>query len=203
MRPDVLQGFLAAIVSGPVTIPASTWLPYAVGADPGWESEAQAKEALDLVMRLNNEVAVLLLEGHGVEPILYPVGTEEDAPLDYAAWCAGYLEGMELSDPPWSEFAEDEDLAALVTPFLALALEGEAPDPENPGPFDDLSDEELTEITSLARDRLPEAVQDVYDYFIDRRQKLAPVRRTAAKVGRNDPCPCGSGRKYKHCCGAG
>jgi len=29
-----------------------------------------------------------------------------------------------------------------------------------------------------------------------------PAQRTAAKVGRNDPCPCGSGRKYKKCCGA-
>ncbi|MDO4476205.1 MAG: SEC-C metal-binding domain-containing protein [Lachnospiraceae bacterium] len=28
-----------------------------------------------------------------------------------------------------------------------------------------------------------------------------PVRREAKKVGRNEPCPCGSGRKYKHCCG--
>jgi preprotein translocase subunit SecA len=28
-----------------------------------------------------------------------------------------------------------------------------------------------------------------------------PVRRAAPKVGRNDPCPCGSGKKYKHCCG--
>ncbi len=27
----------------------------------------------------------------------------------------------------------------------------------------------------------------------------APVKNTA-KVGRNDPCPCGSGKKYKHCC---
>ena len=27
------------------------------------------------------------------------------------------------------------------------------------------------------------------------------VRRAAPKVGRNDPCPCGSGKKYKHCCG--
>ena len=25
--------------------------------------------------------------------------------------------------------------------------------------------------------------------------------KTAAKVGRNDPCPCGSGKKYKNCCG--
>lgn len=29
----------------------------------------------------------------------------------------------------------------------------------------------------------------------------APVRRAEKKIGSNDPCPCGSGRKYKHCCG--
>jgi len=29
----------------------------------------------------------------------------------------------------------------------------------------------------------------------------APVRRHVAKVGRNDPCSCGSGKKYKKCCG--
>jgi len=34
--------------------------------------------------------------------------------------------------------------------------------------------------------------------------KPKPVRKAAAeKVGRNDPCPCGSGKKYKHCCGQG
>ncbi|MBM3851946.1 MAG: hypothetical protein FJ399_02185 [Verrucomicrobia bacterium] len=31
----------------------------------------------------------------------------------------------------------------------------------------------------------------------------APFRSTAPKVGRNEPCPCGSGKKFKHCCGAG
>ena len=33
------------------------------------------------------------------------------------------------------------------------------------------------------------------------RKKPDPVKREAPKVGRNDPCPCGSGKKYKHCCG--
>jgi curved DNA-binding protein CbpA len=33
-------------------------------------------------------------------------------------------------------------------------------------------------------------------------EKLEPVRRTDPKIGRNDPCPCGSGKKYKKCCGA-
>jgi preprotein translocase subunit SecA len=34
-----------------------------------------------------------------------------------------------------------------------------------------------------------------------REQKKEPVRRAEAKIGRNDPCPCGSGKKYKNCCG--
>jgi SEC-C motif-containing protein len=32
--------------------------------------------------------------------------------------------------------------------------------------------------------------------------KPKQVRRETPKIGRNDPCPCGSGRKYKKCCGA-
>ncbi|MDR2070146.1 MAG: DnaJ domain-containing protein [Treponema sp.] len=36
----------------------------------------------------------------------------------------------------------------------------------------------------------------------DEEEQLEPLRRTAPKVGRNDPCPCGSGKKYKKCCGA-
>lgn len=38
--------------------------------------------------------------------------------------------------------------------------------------------------------------------FVDGQQKSGPpVRREAPKVGRNDPCPCGSGKKYKKCHG--
>jgi len=35
------------------------------------------------------------------------------------------------------------------------------------------------------------------------KQKKQPVRREGPRIGRNDPCPCGSGKKYKHCCGKG
>jgi uncharacterized protein len=203
MRPDILQGFLAAIVSGPALIPVSRWLPVALGQDVMWDNPGQANEAIELIMRLNNEIAGLLLEGHGVDPILYPAGPAADAPLDHAAWCEGYIAGMALSEPPWNEFADEgEELTALLTPFFALALEGLEPDAEDPSPLDDMSEEEQAEICALARERLPDAVQDVYDYFIDRRQKLEPVRRVTPKVGRNDPCPCGSGKKHKHCCGA-
>ncbi len=33
-------------------------------------------------------------------------------------------------------------------------------------------------------------------------RRLSPVRNAAPKISRNDPCPCGSGKKYKKCCGA-
>ncbi|HET6460202.1 MAG TPA: preprotein translocase subunit SecA [Syntrophales bacterium] len=42
------------------------------------------------------------------------------------------------------------------------------------------------------------------DYIMSRGEQMAAVstvKRDAKKVGRNDPCPCGSGRKYKKCCG--
>ena len=34
------------------------------------------------------------------------------------------------------------------------------------------------------------------------KQKTEPRRIITKKIGRNEPCPCGSGKKYKHCCGS-
>ena len=46
-----------------------------------------------------------------------------------------------------------------------------------------------------------EAVVKVTGTNKDESVGKAPVRRAEKKIGPNDPCPCGSGRKYKHCCG--
>jgi SEC-C motif-containing protein len=37
-------------------------------------------------------------------------------------------------------------------------------------------------------------------YFVDADILQEPVKREGPKVGRNDPCPCGSGKKHKKCC---
>ena len=37
--------------------------------------------------------------------------------------------------------------------------------------------------------------------FSPAKNKITPHQRQASKVGRNEPCPCGSGKKYKKCCG--
>jgi SEC-C motif-containing protein len=43
-------------------------------------------------------------------------------------------------------------------------------------------------------------VGDEWLYTRPLREGPAPFRETAKKPGRNEPCPCGSGKKYKHCC---
>lgn len=42
---------------------------------------------------------------------------------------------------------------------------------------------------------------DEYDEIPEQEAKPEPMRRAYPKVGRNEPCPCGSGKKYKHCHG--
>jgi len=47
----------------------------------------------------------------------------------------------------------------------------------------------------------PQEQEMTFSHGEGEQQKKKPVRRSGEKVGRNDPCPCGSGKKYKKCCG--
>jgi preprotein translocase subunit SecA len=62
--------------------------------------------------------------------------------------------------------------------------------------LDDL-DDDLSADDFLDEEDLP----DLPPALDDRRPRVtAPLRRDPATPGRNDPCPCGSGKKYKKCC---
>ena len=52
---------------------------------------------------------------------------------------------------------------------------------------------------SLVREPQPRPMREVRT-SVEAQRAPQPVRTAGAKVGRNDPCPCGSGKKYKHCC---
>lgn len=59
----------------------------------------------------------------------------------------------------------------------------------------------LEELNKLAeKQRLSH--EEIDELHQDKPQSSQPLVRAQAKVGRNDPCPCGSGKKYKHCHGA-
>jgi uncharacterized protein len=92
-------------------------------------------------------------------------------------------------------------------------------DPDDPDPAgrghddeDDDDDGALEAYEPIADDEreaviraMLDGMQDVFDFFREARGRAyapATMRRADPKVGPNDPCPCGSGRKSKHCCGA-
>ncbi len=52
-----------------------------------------------------------------------------------------------------------------------------------------------------AIEELPAAILGIRDYWHE--PAAAVTSPPAPKTGRNDPCPCGSGKKFKKCCGRG
>ena len=102
----------------------------------------------------------------------------------------------------WLALMDDDDHAGVLIPIMALAYEHH-PDPEM-RPYKEPMSIETREqlIVGVAA-----SVPAIYRYFAgDQKletQKPSSVRtfrRDAPKVGRNEPCPCGSGKKFKHCC---
>jgi uncharacterized protein len=198
---DALQGLMAAAVSAPDIVPAATWLAAALADLP---AGAHRSEIEHLARRLYEETAADLYEGMGIDPIL-PVAEADGEHADDAAegeadwtdWCAGYLEGVVLWGGDWQDDRmTDEDLALPLRVIEAAA-----------GESDDDPDAILAQFAASLdtrfadpADALQTAVQTVYDVNMERR-KGTTVRRETPKVGRNDPCPCGSGKKYKQCHG--
>lgn len=97
---------------------------------------------------------------------------------------------------------QDEEQEGSLIPILALVHEHD-PDPEI-RPYKEPIDAERREklISGAAA-----GVMAIYRYFATQRkleaQKLSSgttFRRDAPEAGRNEPCPCGSGKKFKHCC---
>jgi preprotein translocase subunit SecA len=61
--------------------------------------------------------------------------------------------------------------------------------------------EQRTDMSKTQTNRSEEAARRRAAEGVSRRSKPQTFKRTEKKVGRNDPCPCGSGKKYKHCHG--
>ena len=110
---------------------------------------------------------------------------------------------MDFHPADWVELLDDEEHGGAMVPILALAHEHD-PDPEM-RPYKELIDEERRE-NLLAG--LAVGATKIYEYFEPYRKIEAHAkastktfRRESPKIGRNVPCPCGSGKKYKQCCG--
>lgn len=180
------NGLMTAVIVSPDTVSPSEWLPLIVDLEGTDDSIEEAQLGVNLMLfQYNKILKSLTSKKENFEPFFWKDEHEQTIAQD---WAQGFVDGMRLKMDGWSPIFKDEKKRMAIIPMLVLA------DPERyqreraqtEPPFDEFMDE--------LRQMIPGAVQFLDD---DRQNQLV---RTSAKVGRNAPCPCGSGKKYKKCC---
>ena len=195
---EMLDGFFTALVIGPVLVPPSQYLPVVWGTEDGegpiWDSTEQAQHVTTLLMKHWNAIAARRAAHAEHLPIIEHFGISEPA----ADWATGFTTAIDIRPEAWEPIFADRRADQLLLPMLALS--GDAPE--------EFYAEFTVEMRNTVVENLPVTLQMIDAYWRNPKRGLprpasplfTPVRTT--KVGRNDPCPCGSGQKFKKCCGS-
>ena len=198
-----IDGYFAALICGPEFVMPSQGLDEILGEDVVFDSQDQAGEVIGLLMRHWNTIAAELRRSLADKQHVYlPVLFEDDAGLVRGNdWAKGFMRGVQTRPGSWREFIDSEEHGGWVIPMMMLACEDDPELDMRPPPIADDKREDIITHMVAGLAWINRHLEPV------RRQRSTmpaslPVRRRAPKVGRNDPCPCGSGRKYKHCCAA-
>lgn len=214
-----LDGFLTAVVSAPETLMPSTWLPMIFGGEMSKSrNQEEAEHYTQLIMRHMNAIAMTLLHyPEDFEPMWSDFGDSGNNYLEAMPWCMGYMRIAGAFQKQWQAILGDdgEDLENPINSILILGS-GLSEDVEEAGRE---TGADASAFMDYLVQRLPEDVRIIYDIFYEERTgelrevtgnppagaempsgPVEPLRHEGPRVGRNDPCPCGSGRKYKKCC---
>ena len=163
---------------------------------------------LQLLLHRHRDITVataVALHDLTLEKLLLPLSSEVDAEehitpyqLDengerqgswaYKDWANGFRFAI-LDYPEWHSLIDNPQNSNLMSPIVLFAI-GFNPD------YPEVQIDEQDDLLTL----LSLCIYTIRDFW--KRHQHAPALREASKVGRNDPCPCGSGKKYKKCCGA-
>ena len=210
---EALDGFLSALVVAPSLVPPSEWQPVVWGGQaPRWESPEEVFEVQRLLMGHWNMCAARArdegetLPDH-LAPLLWlpedPELTGEEAlhedELDVGHdWAMGFFTAVMMREAEWDQWLDEVDWIEEIFDQLDRLASGEAINPDDPtAPATPVG---YRERLAIVLD-LPSMLADLNHYRVMALTPRAPIRREA-EPGRNDPCPCGSGKKYKKCCGA-
>lgn len=197
-----LDGYLTGVVVTPQAAPIlpSVWMARIWGDDePIFGDDAQISAVLGAVIAHYNlllrdiDRSLKRMEADRTIDYRPPFVVGDETPSHDAvrAWARGFWKAMPLAPATWSGLVEDERTKVVLEPFIGFFDLG-GPD-ERPSDPDALLDAEAALIPRMILilrklARIREAAG-----------RSAPISRRE-KVGRNDPCPCGSEKKYKRCC---
>jgi uncharacterized protein len=200
MNVEQLDGFFAALIAGPEVVMPSEYNREVFGGEMSdaceFRSLDEANEILGLMMRHWNTIAATLNKDEVYVPLLLE---DENGMVQGNDWARGFMRGMHMRHDGWAELVNDDKHGGCLIPMMMLCHEHDE-DPEmRPKPITPEKREEV--IVHMAAGLL-----QAYQYFRERRQagasaRASKPRSTTPKLGRNEMCPCGSGKKYKKCCG--
>ena len=205
MTMEELDGYFAALICSPRYISMNEYFPQILGDDFSFSSNDEAERIIGLLFRHWNAITDQLQSSIEQNDVLYlPLLYQNADGIAYGnAWASGFMHGTRMSQRDWTMLLDDENHGGSLVPMMMLAYEHHT-DPEmRPPP---ISPEKREEILAL----MTAGVIQIFRYFEPYRELFAqqvlmegatPFRRVGPKIGRNDPCPCGSGKKYKSCCG--
>jgi uncharacterized protein len=216
LRFHELQGFLFAIASSPETIPPSEWMPMISNdEDLGFKDESEAQQVLSQIMTLYNDVNTSVLERSETLPNGCEFTTDIFANFDehtsILQWSRGFTIGHDWLTEVWEEYLleeMDEECGAtvMVLSFFSSRQLGEAfysevdhSESSEPGKSFEQFAGKIRELFPAALSSYAHLGRTIFEVLMDHAAEgTQPDQHT--KVGRNDPCPCGSGKKYKKCC---
>src|SRR6202521_1549195 len=209
MDVSMMDGFITALASGPNLMLPSSMLRWIFDAEHGEESPtfANAEESTiiaRLIIRHWNDVNDTPNDAlDDYEPLILEREAEGGLIAIIDEWCIGYYKGISVDHAAWAPL-----MAQHPEWFTAIMLYGTEDGWEELKRRQDNLDQHQAFADSLAT-----SVRNIHRYWVEqRRRQIArgempgvigrrePLRR-APKIGRNDPCPCGSGKKYKRCHG--
>jgi uncharacterized protein len=200
---EMIDGFFAALICGPEPVAPGEYLPHVWGKEFAFESEGHAHDFLGLLLRHQNAIADGLARSLDGKHVYMPVLLEDKAGIARGNdWARGFMRGMSLRLDSWADLVSSEEYGGSLIVIMMLYYQNN-PDPAmRPPPIPDDKRDEI-------HAQLAASLAMIYRYFEPHRRDTTRIpqfvqqRRVGPKVGRNDPCPCGSGRKHKHCCASG
>jgi uncharacterized protein len=206
MNVEMLDGFCCALHCTPDLVGPAVWLPLVWGetadAEASFDDEGQARAIVGLVTRHWTAVAEELVKADASdEPRVPRLTADARGRITANAWATGFTRGMQVSPESWQEVLGDDEAGEVLVPMMMLHHEHDPNEAMRPPPFDDAVRAEVIEAMVMGAAQL-------YRHFAPARRAASRAdrqaltfRRTGAKPGRNDPCSCGSGKKFKACCG--
>lgn len=193
MPMDMLQGFLCGVASAPEEIRPDDWLPWAFGIESWPDTRPEAAEWFELAKRFQRQQVPALEGREDAALVLYDETPEASNRFEY--WCIGFLDGLEVAAEPLEAIGDPDEVDELLFPVRVLA---NALEDRERKQFDD---KQWAKLLEECADEFWPAVLATYRYGNALRRRPSTVRRETPKIGRNDPCPCGSGKKFKNCHG--